>query len=243
MTLGEFIKRKREEVGMSIADLREATGAKTWHGAASWERGVAPKTGTLLKIAAALGMGEADKRELLALAARAAAEQAKPGAKVRLIPDRPDALRGEPVVLRPPPPPEPAERRAPDSTSVDFDRLVGRAFRDLEHLDVLGSDSAKLLEAMKPAAGELGSYDAAEAYAIVTLWAETAIELREEGRAINAQVIAARSARKMLERHAANDTQTGTFRKLPPGQPVPDDGETEAKIAAAKVGGRKAKAK
>jgi transcriptional regulator with XRE-family HTH domain len=72
MTLGQFIKRRRIAAGASLADLREATGQKTWHGPQSWEEaGVVPKAGTLNKIADFLNLSSAERRELLRLSLEA----------------------------------------------------------------------------------------------------------------------------------------------------------------------------
>lgn len=182
---------------------------------------------------------------------------------IRLVPDKPDAMRNDRVVLRPASTAEPASRVGPEPAQLPqaatrsapsdvtrLDRLIGRAFQELgEDADVMSSDNSKLFEAIKAAAAEIATYTAADAGEVLALLAATSIELRHEGIAVNAPVLAVRAARTLLHRLAANDGErppTGTHRRTDaegPGEAVPDEGEIEAGIRAAKGHGQKKRAK
>lgn len=236
MTLGEFIKRKREGAKMAVAKLQAETGQKTWHGVQDWEEhGVVPKAGTLEKIANALGLSDTERRELSKLAAEAEAVSRTKKKRLALVANdeatEPQPASGRPTALR------------LSHAADDLDRMVTDVFSDLKARP-RSTDTAKFFGVMRAAAAELATYDHDEAYAIVTLWAETAIELWREGATLNAPLLATRSARKMLERQASNDT--GVIRKLnptPPDAPTPDEGHTAAGIRAAKGTGPKLKRK
>jgi hypothetical protein len=241
VTLGDFIKTRRG--ARTLAWLAEQTGQKTWHGPQSWEeRGVVPKAGTLAKIADVLNLTNDERRELSRLAALAeAAPRPNSRSKTKLVAVPSDAAKGEPVTLVPEE--TVSLKRTKESDVAGLDRLLERAFRQLAHQDARVSDSAKLLDAMRPAAQEIATYEPEEALVIATLWAEVAITLRQEGAPISAPLVASRATRELMRRRAANDVAhassdeaAGIFPRakttLPP--PIPDRGETAASIAAAK---------